>query len=228
MPSLSPVNLPVIVSRATVRAVAAAVMAALLVLHGGAIPVLADEPTPTSPPSLIQGDPAQPCGDGVLHVRDLEGADASLQQGIADATAIAQAWQKDVRLYSLQLACPILRSGYSWSGVFFSQTAQAFFRTDSRGLSAAEYDPSVIPTLDPTSLSFRAIYNSLLKAGFDGAMTIDPASGVMVRQNTAAIPFGPSNAPKDKVLVHLAIIDRNETKDVWVDAVDGTVYRYEI
>ena len=205
--------------------------AALLVvvtLCIAAVPVLAADPTPTAPPSLILGDPNQPCGAGVLHVRDLEGADATLAQGIADATKLAQAWQKDVRLYSVQLSCPLLQGGYSWNGVFFSQTAQAFYRTDTLELSAAEDDPSVIPTLDPGALSFRDIYNSLLKAGFDGSLEIDPANGVTVRQNTAAIPFGPPNAPKDTVLVHLAIIDRSETKDVWVSAVDGTVYRYEV
>lgn len=191
-------------------------------------PTLADDPTPTPPGSLVLGDPSQPCGGGVLHVRDLDNADASLAQGIADATKKAQAWEADVRLYTLQLSCPILQSGYSWNGVFFSQRAQAFYRTDTLEPSAAEYDPSVIPTLDPATISFREIYRSLIKAGFDGSMEIDPASGVTVRQNAAAIPFGPPNAPKDKVLVHLAIIDRNETKDVWVDAVDGTVYRYEV
>jgi hypothetical protein len=214
-------------SDAILHLVAACFLAMLLVAPARGI-VRAADPTPTAPPALIIGDPSQPCAKGVLHVRDLEGADASYQQGLATATKLAQAWEKDARLYSVQLSCPLLQTGYSWNGVFFSQTAQAFYRTDTLELSAAEFDPSVIPTLDPAGLSFGNIYRSLLKAGFDGSMEIDPANGVTVRQNTAAIPFGPSNAPKDKVLVHLAIIDRNETKDVWVDAVDGTVYRYEV
>ncbi|MGC4191276.1 MAG: hypothetical protein QM589_08930 [Thermomicrobiales bacterium] len=208
--------------------VRATFMAGVLVMGVLAAPALADDPTPTAPPALIPGDPSQPCAEGVLHVRDLEGADATLQQGLANATKTAQGWESDARLYTLQLACPLLQSGYAWNGTFFSQTAQAFFRTDTLELSAAEYDPSVIPTLDPSSLSFRNLYNSLLKAGFDDSMEIDPSNGITVRQNTAAIPFGPSNAPQNKVLIHLAIIDRNETKDVWVDAVDGTVYRYEV
>lgn len=214
-----PIRIPILIRAAGV---------ACLLLATIMTPVAADDPTPTPPSSLVLGDPSQPCGAGVLHVRDLDNADASLAQGIADATKKAQTWESDVRLYTLQLSCPILQSGYSWNGVFFSQRAQAFYRTDTLEPSAAEYDPSVIPTLDPGTLSFREIYRSLMKAGFDGSMEIDPASGVTVRQNTASIPFGPPNAPKDKVLVHLAIIDRNETKDVWVDAVDGTVYRYEV
>jgi hypothetical protein len=222
-----PFRIPARLNDTILRLVAACVLAMLLIPPAGGI-VRADDPTPTPPAALVIGDPSQPCAEGVLHVRDLEGADATLQQGLADATKLAQAWQKDARLYSVQLSCPLLQTGYSWNGVFFSQTAQAFYRTDTLELSAAEYDPSVIPTLDPSGLSFGNIYRSLLKAGFDGAMEIDPANGVTVRQNTAAIPFGPANAPKDKVLVHLAIIDRNETKDVWVDAVDGTVYRYEV
>lgn len=214
--------------RAGLRAALVPCLLAILLAGMGASPALADDPTPTPPPALVLGDPSLPCAEGTLHVRDLEGADASLQQGLADATKLAQTWQQDARLYSVQLSCPLLQTGYSWNGVFFSQTAQAFYRTDTLELSAAEYDPSVIPTLDPSGLSFGNLYRSLLKAGFDGSMAIDPANGVTVRQNTAAIPFGPPNAPKDKVLIHLAIIDRNETKDVWVDAVDGTVYRYEV
>ncbi|MGC4108654.1 MAG: hypothetical protein QM753_20205 [Thermomicrobiales bacterium] len=215
-------------SRSGLRRALPVALAVMMLTGGLASPVLADDPTPTPPPSLVLGDPSQPCAEGMLHVRDLEGADATLQQGISDATALAQAWQKDARLYAIQLSCPLLRTGYSWNGIFFSQTAQAFYRTDTLELSAAEDDPSVIPTLDPANLSFRNLYRSLLKAGFDGAMAIDPSNGITVRQNTAAIPFGPPNAPKDKVLIHLAIIDRNETKDVWVDAADGTVYRYEV
>lgn len=206
----------------------AAVLLGILVSGVSLAPVLADDPTPTPLPALVPGDSSLPCAEGTLHVRDLEGADATLQEGLAAATKTAQAWQKDARLYSVQLSCPLLQTGYSWNGVFFSQTAQAFYRTDTLELSAAEDDPSVIPTLDPSGLSFGNLYRSLLKAGFDGSMVIDPANGVTVRQNTAAIPFGPPNAPKDKALIHLAIIDRNETKDVWVDAVDGTVYRYEV
>lgn len=214
-------------SSAAVRSLLAAVAIAVVVATGSASSALGAE-TATPPPALVDGNSTLPCAEGILHLRDLEGADATLQQGIADATAMAQAWQSDARLYSLQLSCPLLQSGYSWNGVFFSESRQSFYRTDTLEQTAAEYEPSAIPTLDPGALSFRNIYNSLLKAGFDGSMTIDPSNGVTVRQNAASIPFGPANAPKDKVLVHLAIIDRNETKDVWLDVVDGTVYRYEV
>ncbi|MGB3328435.1 MAG: hypothetical protein WBA46_05725 [Thermomicrobiales bacterium] len=210
------------------RALLGATVLAMLLVAGPAVPAFAQDGAATPPPMLGGRDPSQPCAEGVLHLRDLEGADASFKKGMADATAKAVAWQSDARLFSLQLSCPLLEEGYSWNGVFFSESRQSFYRTDTLEQTAAEYEPAAIPTLDPSTLSFRNIYNSLLKAGLDGSMTIDPSNGVTVRQNSATIPFGPRNAPLDKVLVHLAIIDRNETKDVWIDVVDGTVYRYEV
>jgi len=182
--------------------------------------------TPSANP--VGTSSAEPCFDGLLRIRDLERADETLFQGMADAERQARAWQSDARLYRLRLGCPLLESGYQWNGTFFSETAQAFYRTDTGEIQAAEDDPESIPTLDLSVLSFRQVYRSLLRAGFNGDLTITASGGVTVRESTDAQPFGPQNAPRNTIYVHLAIEDRNEIKDIWVDVATGTVYRYEM
>lgn len=204
----------------------------LTLMVAGAVPASAqsssDDPDATPPANPVAGDVSQPCFNGLLRVGDLEKADTTLTSGMAAAEAQAKTWQGDSRLYSLRLGCPLLEAGYQWNGTYFSETAQAFYRTDTGEVQAAEDDPSSIPTLDLRGISFRQIYRSLLRAGYTGDLAITAAGGVTIRENIDAQPFGPSNAPKNVVYAHLAIEDRNEIKDIWVDVTNGTVYRYEI
>ncbi|HEU0163717.1 MAG TPA: hypothetical protein VFQ54_01660 [Thermomicrobiales bacterium] len=188
-----------------------------------------NDPDATPPVNPSAGDATKPCFNGLLRVRDLEQADATLVAGMADAEKKAKAsFQPDVRLYSLRLGCPLLASGLQWNGTYFSETAQAYYSTDTGEVQAAEDLPNTIPTLDITKLSFRDVYRSLLRAGFGGDLMITASGGVTVKESTDTQPFGPPNAPKNVVYVHLAIEDRNEVKDIWVDATNGTVYRYEL
>jgi len=186
------------------------------------------DPAATPPANPVSGDATKPCFNGLLRVSDLETADTSLKSGMAAAETQAKAWQSDARLNSLQLDCPLLSTGYSWNGTYFSESRQAFFHTGTEEVSPSEDDPSSIPTLDLSGISFRQIYRSLLRAGYTGDLAITAAGGVTIRENIDAQPFGPSNAPKNVVYAHLAIEDRNEIKDIWVDVTNGTVYRYEI
>lgn len=182
----------------------------------------------TPPSNPAAGDASKPCFNGLLRIRDLETADDSLAAGMAAADAQAKTWQSDARLYSLRLGCPLLEAGYQWNGTYFSETAQAFYHTDTREIQPAEDDPSSIPTLDLKTISFRQIYKSLLRAGFNGDLLITASGGVTVRESTDTQPFGPTNAPHKVVYAHLSIEDRNEVKDIWIDVATGTVYRYEL
>ncbi len=203
-------------------------IACMSLLNGVAVSAQSTETVGTPVGNPAAGDVNQPCFNGLLRIRDLEKADDTLSKGMTAANALAKAWQEDARLYSLRLGCPLLESGYQWNGTYFSETAQAFFRTDTSEIQAAEDDPSSIPTLDLHSVSFRQIYRSLLRAGYTGDLMITASGGVTVRVSTDTQPFGPANAPKNTVYAHLAIEDRNEVKDIWIDVTNGTVYRYEI
>lgn len=204
-----------------------AIMLALLVLATPATS-LAQETATATPPSVLGQDAGQPCADGRLKVKDLAGADASMADGIAAAKNAAKQWRSDARLVILRLGCPLLEPGLRWDGTFFSDSAQAYITTETGKIEPAEDDPRTIPTLVTDSVSFRLVYRSLLKAGFDDSLELVPGSGVTVQMSTDQQPFGPPAAPRGQIYFHLAIEERGEVKDVWVNASDGTIYRYEM
>jgi hypothetical protein len=179
-------------------------------------------------PGLVLGQDADaPCATGRLRIGDLEGADASLTRGVEVATAKAQSRQKDARLYTLRLGCPLLTTGYQWEGTFFSETAQAFLTTDTGQIEASDDDPESIPTLSTENLSLRPVYRSLIRAGFTDALLLGASGGVTIRPSTDILPFGPPTAPRGQTYAHLAIEERGQVTDVWVSMADGTIYRYE-
>lgn len=208
-----------------------AFVVALLIMSAFLVVPLAtagqEMPTATAP-SVLEQDAGQPCADGRLKVKDLANADASMNDGINAAKSQAKKWRDDSRLIILRLGCPLLETGLQWNGTFFSDSAQAYITTETGKIEPAEDDPRSIPTLVTDGLSFRLIYRSLLKAGFDDDLELVPGDGVTIQMSTDAMPFGPPNAPRGKIYVHLAIEERGEVKDVWVDATDGTIYRYEL
>lgn len=169
----------------------------------------------------------EPCQDGRLRIRDLALAEQSLAGGLAEAQNRAELWQPDARLVELRLACPLLKTGLVWEGTFFSETAQAYFATDTADVEPAEEAPEDIPSLAVQDVSFQAVYRSLLRAGFSEDLLLASASSVTVRPSTEQIPFGPPTAPTGIIYVHVAVEERGQIKDVWINGVDGTIYRYE-
>jgi hypothetical protein len=204
----------------------AAVVLAATMLVGVAAPAPAQDDAAT-PPSLDgQADASQPCADGRLRIRDLQHADPSIPSGLEHVYAVGEAWEEDAQLFSLRLVCPLLETGYQWEGTFFSRNAQAFFATDTGQASPAEDDPSKVTILSTDGLQVQFVYRSLVRAGFSPDSALSAGSGVTVRINTEAQPFGPPAAPKGDVYFHVAIEERGEVIDVWVASQDGTVYSY--
>jgi hypothetical protein len=178
-------------------------------------------------PGLVLGQDANaPCAAGRLRIGDLEGADDSLSRGVEVATAKAQRQHQDARLYTLRLGCPLLTTGYQWEGTYFSETAQAFYSTDTGQIDASDDDPETIPTLTIDGLSMRPVYRSLIRAGFTDSLLLSAAGGVTIRPSTDIHPFGPPSAPRGQTYAHLAIEERGQVTDVWVSIADGTIYRY--
>jgi len=185
--------------------------------------VLGAQNEATPPDTSIE----QPCADGRLRIRDLERADDTLQAGIDQTKQAAAAWEEDARLFALQLRCPLLETGFEWEATFFSESAQAFWRSGTDEIDAADNDPTTIKTLITDNLSFQQLNRSLLRAGYSNDLVINVSTGVTIRYNTRDDPFGPSHAPVNVIFYHVAIEERGEVKDVWVSVDDGTVYRYE-
>lgn len=180
----------------------------------------------STPESLLGIDPDAPCATSRLRVGDLENVDATLQPGVERSVEEATRWQSDARLYTLRLGCPLLTTGVRWEGVFFSETAQAFYSTDTARIDAVNDAPETIPTLDPAVINMREVYRSLFRAGFSSDLKLTAQGGVTIRQSTDNHPFGPPAAPRGQVYAHLAIEVDGVITDVWVSMTDFTIYRY--
>lgn len=199
----------------------------ILVISANGIATAAAQDAAT--PSTLPGetDTSRPCFDGRLRIRDLEGADATLQAGLERIARLGEDWEEDARLFAIRLGCPLLEIGYQWEATFFSESAQAFYSTDTAEVLAAEADPRTIPTLETADLSILSIYRSLLRAGYTEDSQLGALGGVTIRQSTDAQPFGPPSAPTGDIYYHVSVLERGEVIDVWIAASDGTIYRYE-
>lgn len=198
-------------------------MLAIVLLTTPVASVAAQEPTPES---ILGANPDAACATSRLRIGDLESVDGTIERGVQRAVDEAQRWQADARLYTLRLGCPLLATGVQWEGVFFSETAQAFYSTDTARIDAVNDPPDTIPTLDPSVLNMREVYRSLIRAGFSDELELTAQGGVTIRMSTDAHPFGPSSAPRNQTYAHLAIEVDGQITDVWVSVSDGTIYRY--
>ncbi|HEY7033420.1 MAG TPA: hypothetical protein VH482_18925 [Thermomicrobiales bacterium] len=166
------------------------------------------------------------CTDGRLLVGDLSQMDLEWRAGLEAASAKALAWQADARLTRLRVGCQLFESGFRWQATFYSDNAQTFFATDTGETEPAEVAPEDVPTLPTDKISFGLLRRALTKSGYGDNDPISASTGVDLRLNTKAIPFGPPSAPQGALIYHVAIEKLGETKDVFVDGSDGTVYRY--
>jgi hypothetical protein len=201
-------------------------LACILILCLGAGTVSSATAQDSTPESVLGEDPNAPCATSRLRIGDLESVDGSIESGVQRTVEEAQRWQADARLYTLRLGCPLLTTGVQWEGVYFSETAQAFYSTDTGRIEAVNDPPESIPTLDPSGLRMREIHRSLIRAGFSDKLQLTAQGGVTIRQSTQTHPFGPPDAPRDQTYAHLAIEVDGQITDVWVSVSDFTIYRY--
>lgn len=183
---------------------------------------------PSTPESAFGEDPNAACAMSRLRVGDLKDIDNTVGKGVERATEEAHQWQSDARLFTLRLGCPLLVTGVKWEGVFFSQTAQAFYETDTGKVDPVEVDPSLIPTLAPDQLQMSMVYDSLIEFGFTEDLLLTAQGGVTIVTSTNEMPFGPPSAPRGHVYAHMAIEQQDVIIDVWVSISDGTVYTYTL
>lgn len=200
-----------------------ALLAVLLLLT---TPVLASAQTST-PETAFGVDPNAACAMSRLRVGDLKSIDNTISLGVERATEEATQWQKDSRLFTLRLGCPLLVTGVKWEGVFFSSAAQAFYETDTGKVDPVEVDPSLIPTLAPDTFSMKMVYDALIDYGFTDDLLLTAQGGVTIKPSTNELPFGPPSAPRGQVFAHLAIEQQDVIIDVWVSMTDGAVYTYK-
>lgn len=197
---------------------------AVMLLLVVSTPVAAQQSTPETSFGI---DANAACATSRLRVGDLNLIEDSLAPGVKRATEEAQMWQKDSRLYTLRLGCPLLVTGVKWEGVFFSQSAQAFYETDTGKVDPVEVDPKLIPTLAPDRFSMSMVYDALIAQGFTDDLLLTAQGGVTIKTSTDELPFGPPTAPRGHVYAHLAIEQQDVIIDVWVSMTNGAIYTYK-
>lgn len=187
------------------------------------VPVSAQSSTPET---AFGEDPNAACSMSRLRVGDLKDIDNTIRNGVERATEEAHQWQSDARITTLRLGCPLLVTGVKWEGVYFSQSAQAFYETDTGKVDPVEVDPSLIPSLEPDDLSMSVVYDALIEYGFTDELLLTAQGGVTIKTSTNEMPFGPPSAPRGHVYAHMAIEEQDVIIDVWVSLSDGTVFTY--
>lgn len=145
---------------------------------------------------------------------------------MAEAFEAAKAWQEDARLVALRVGCGLVGSGFRWRATFYSKRTEELFISDTREVVVAPAESNQRPTLVLDDISFANLRRWLAKASMNDATSIEPVSGVEVRVSSEQAPYGPPDAPRNATYFHVAIVDGTEVKDLFVDAGDGTIYRY--
>jgi hypothetical protein len=171
-------------------------------------------------------DPPASCVAGRLTIRDLPAIQEAFVQGVAREREEAEAWQPDARLVGLRVGCRLLEAGFNWRGIFFSDGIQTYFFSDTRETRTVDDIAPPGPTLGLTGVSFERLRLSLLRAGYDDDVQINPSSNIELRLNSDEAPFGPPEAPRGERFFHVAIEERGEVIDLFINAADGTVYQF--
>jgi hypothetical protein len=189
------------------------------------------QPTATSTATTAEASPTTSgkrliCSDGRLLIGDLTAMDQEWQAGVQSATTKAQQWQDDVRLTRLRVGCQLFESGFRWQAMYYSESAQTFYASDTGETEPAEVAPEDVPTLPTESIDLGLLRRALAKSGFKDGDVISASIGVDIRFNTDKVRFGPPEAPKDVLIYHVAIERNGETRDVFVDGSTGDVYRF--
>ncbi|MCO5225394.1 MAG: hypothetical protein M9953_08665 [Thermomicrobiales bacterium] len=180
----------------------------------------------STPAGGFSTDENAACADSRLRVRDLKSIDDTIEPGVKRATEEAQQWQKDSRLYTLRLGCPLFVTGVKWEGVFFSESAQAFYETDTGLVDPVEVDPKLIPTLAPDKFRMSLVYDALITYGFTDDLLLTAAGGVTIKTNTPQMPFGPPTTEAGSVYAHIAVEQQDVVIDVWISMTDYSVHVY--
>lgn len=189
-------------------------------------PAVAASPTTGAGAAQAEGESSGQCSGGRLTVGDLRALDADRDAGMSEAYEAARAWQSDARLIGLRVGCELVGTGIRWRATFYSKGAEELFTSDTGEVAVAPAEADRRPTLDLEDVSFANLSRWLAKASFNDATVLDPVNGIEVRVSSEEAPFGPPDAPRDAIYFHVVIREGTDMKDLFVDAADGTIYRY--
>lgn len=183
-------------------------------------------PAPTPTPVARLTPAPERCVSGRLNIGDLPKVADEWGAGVQSSIETALAWRPDARLVSMQVGCAPLEAGFRWKGLFYSRQAQSFFQSDTGLSEPAEVDPESVPALPLDEIDFRQLHRALARAGYGEEAELNPASGALVRLNSATDPFGPPGTPPG-VVYHVAVVDQGNVQDLFVSSPDWTIHSYQ-
>ena len=220
-------------ARLLVLAGALAVLLPLTGCSGVSMPsprIAAADPTPTptpAPPAFTRLTPEpQRCNDGRLRVGDLTAVGDEWAGGVQSSIETALAWRPDARLVTMQVGCAPLEPAFRWQGMFYSQSAQSFFYSDTGLSEPAEIDPAAVPVLPLDQVNFQELHRALARAGYSDDAELNPSTGATVRLNAPSDPFGPPNIAQGLVY-HVAIASQDGVQDLFISGAAWTIYSYQ-
>lgn len=182
---------------------------------------------PDGTPSPGGGDSV--CASGRLTVGALPAIDAAWEAGLAAATERATAWHAEASLVAVQVTCRFLDPGFAVRATFYADKMdRSLYESDDGAVTALDPDVPPPTSLPVDGISFALLADVLGEAGYPPTTELSP-SGVAVRynQDDQNWRFGPEMAPTERTLFHVATEQDNQTQDLFVDAEDGTIYRYQ-
>lgn len=190
-------------------------------------PVSAPVGTVNAPTAAVGATTGAPCESGTLRVRDLAAIEGSWRDGLAVAKGRAANWQDDAVLIQLTVSCELFEAGFRWQATFFSRTAQAFFTSDTTEVRPVNTDPAEIVPLPEAEINFTELLAVVQREGVVSNMLDDVVVTLDVRVNTDAEPVGPPGIPTGVAVYHLALRQAGETRELYIDAVNGEIHRFE-
>jgi hypothetical protein len=221
--------------RQYIAALFLAVMMTVLAGCGG--PDLADPnqstrvPTATAtgaaPTAAVGRTTGAPCESGILRVKDLPAIEDRWRDGLSVAKGRAVAWQPDAVLIELGISCELFEAGFRWQATFFSRNAQAYYRADTTEVIPVNTDPEAIIALPESEIDFDGLAyviresSQIQEDGEEIITTLD------VRVSTPLQPIGPPGVPTGAAIYHLALRTGGLVLELYVDTIDGRIYRFE-
>ncbi len=180
--------------------------------------------TPASPmdETVLLSDTG-PCKGGRLTIAGLEEVQEDWEEDLRLANEAAAVWQRDAKLVSARLTCGFLSPGTAVKATFYSDTVRTLFFSYTGETRPVDPGVPAPPQLFTEGVSFGALHDALIEAGYSEHAEIHPSSGVYIRYNGTATPFGPESAPAETIILHLIIVQDGTVQDVFVDIEDWTL-----
>jgi hypothetical protein len=190
-------------------------------------PIATSTPTVARPTAAVGATTGAPCESGTLRIKDLPEIEKRWRDGLSVARGRAAAWQEDAVLIELRISCELFEAGFRWQATFFSREAQAYYTSDTAEVIPVNTDPDSIIPLPESEINFNDLMSVISGTDLISASGEDTISTLDIRVSTTLHPIGPPGVPTGAAIYHLALKTRGMILELYIDAIQGKIYRFE-